>query len=174
MNRTLANLVVSAGIVGASVAMPFFLFPLVSPADVLSLISKTWLLISILLTATFALKYKLFDSAYVKGLNKKRQHRLRTIVADKTRRLWLLIFSLITLLLLSAVPNDWFALKLKIWHAHLVVSLFAANILFFCVFVPAMWSELRSFQVAAKAKEDELAAREAYLTAWEKSKDKAE
>lgn len=168
---TKRNVVTSVALVAISASASFLLLSHIPASDVVAVLAKLWVLDSVLAGATLALVYKLFDSSYIKGLPDKSLHRLKRLLAERTYRLWSLVGLFTLVIILSAIPDDWLPQTLQLNRARLASGLFICSYLFFFVFVPRMWIELRDFQVEAKRREDELAKRFAFISEWNKEKE---
>lgn len=132
-----------------------------------------WIVQAVLVTAVVTLIYRLqSDIASLAGLQSMQRVRLDAMVRRKALRLWGLFFAiaLSALLprLLSAVTVD------SVRSVLLELSLFGAIVsALYCLYIPSMWNELRTFLtalVAEREKKDRQTKELERLSAVEKDK----
>lgn len=123
-------------------------------AVVTKLLTDSWIVQAVLVTAIVTLIYRLqSDIASLSGLQSIQRVRLDAMVRRKAVRLWSLFFCIAVCALLprllSAVTNS--AWNTVLYSLAIFGSIASA---LYCLYLPGMWNELRSFLTALVAERE--------------------
>lgn len=157
-NLSVAALNLCAGIVCGWVAGKY-----VSTDLLIAVLKDLWVVQAVLAAAVVSLIYRLqSDAAIVGHLSALQRSRLDRIVRVKAGRLWVLFLLIAVSAALARIAD----VVPSVYHQRVVAGAavtFMISTALFCLYLPSMWNELRSFVTQLSAEKEAASRREAHL-----------
>ncbi len=157
-NIAILSAAIAAGAVAATLAGRYL-----QPSAWEALLKDTWIIQGVLVAAVVALIYKLqSDIAGLAGLTSMQRIQLDGMVTVKSRRLWMLFFSIALSALLPRIADAMTAgiAQNRVMFSATVLQLTTALL---CCRLPGMWQELRRFTTAMIAEKERKERQQAEL-----------